>query len=62
MTAPRDPSEMPGESEMGWGANLMPDPEKEPPSAFDLLKAAKRVNLKSDDPEAIESFDGQWEQ
>lgn len=39
----------------------MPDPEREPPSAFDLLKMAKRVNFKSDDPAAVENFDGQFE-
>lgn len=50
----------PEETEMGWGSDIMPDPQEEPPSAFDLLKAAKRVNLKSDDPAATENFDGQF--
>lgn len=57
---PRDPGLTPGESEMGWGEGIMPDPNREPPSAFDLLKAAKRVNLRSDDPTATETFEGQY--
>jgi hypothetical protein len=62
VTVPlRDPGETPGESEMSWGPGIMPDPNKEPPDAFDQLKAAHRVNLRSDDPEAVESYDGQFE-
>lgn len=61
MTRPiRDPGETPGESEMSWGPGIMPDPVKEPPSAFDSLKAAYDVNTKSDDPAATESFRYPW--
>lgn len=60
MTAPRDPSQTPGESEMGWGPNLMPDPEKEPPHHPDLLRAMHRTNLHSDDPTYVENFDGDF--
>lgn len=56
----RDPGETPSESEFGFGAGMMPDPSAEPPSAFDLLKAAHRVNQKSDDPTAVETFEGQF--
>lgn len=60
MTQPRDPGITPEESEMGWGSGIMPDPDEEPPSAFDQLKMAHRVNLRSDDPEAVESYEGQF--
>jgi hypothetical protein len=60
MTFPRDPGETPGESEFGWGEGLMPDPNAEPPHPYHLLKMAKRVNYKSDDPTAVETFDDEY--
>jgi hypothetical protein len=38
----------------------MPDPDAEPPHPYHLLKMAKRVNYKSDDPTAVETFDDEY--
>jgi hypothetical protein len=61
MTTPiRDPGETPGESEFSWGSGVMPDPKREPPQPYHELKATHRTNRHSDEPDYVETFEGEF--
>lgn len=57
MTTARDPGDTPGESEMGWGPGIMPNPDLEPPHLEHQLMAAHKTNQHSDDPTYVENFE-----